>query len=117
MRKKNGFTLIELLVVISIIALLMSILMPSLQKARRQAQFVVCKSNLHQYSLAGAMYLDDNNDAFPHPTFCIFSRDSYIGYENTKYHYWACRWHDDNITPDGSFWPYVAAKDQGVAKK
>ena len=116
MRKKNGFTLIELLVVISIIALLMSILMPSLQKARRQAQFVVCKSNLHQYSLAGAMYLDDNNDAFPHPTYCLFTREIYgshsgLPYEIRKFHHWACRWHDDDITPDGPFWPYVAAKD------
>ncbi len=47
MRKsKNGFTLIELLVVISIIALLVSILMPALSVAREQAKRTVCMTNL-----------------------------------------------------------------------
>ena len=114
MRNKKGFTLIELLVVISIIALLLSILMPSLQKAREQAKFVICKSNLHFYSLAGAMYLDDNNGAYPHPTYCIFSRESFWTPYNKHYHFWACRWHDAGITPDGPFWPYLAEKDVHV---
>ncbi|HDM78554.1 MAG TPA: type II secretion system protein [Deltaproteobacteria bacterium] len=114
MRSKKGFTLVELLVVISIIALLLSILMPSLRKAKLQAQFIVCKSNLRQYGLAGAMYLDDNDNAFPHPTYCIFSRESYWTPYNQHYHFWACRWHDAGITPDGPFWPYIAEKDVHV---
>lgn len=51
MRKRNGFTLIELLVVIAIIALLMAILMPTLQRVKRQAKAVVCQANLHQWGL------------------------------------------------------------------
>ena len=65
-KQRNGFTLIELLVVVSIIALLVSILLPSLQTAREQAKSVVCKSNLSQMRLAWAMYLDDNNECFPY---------------------------------------------------
>ena len=49
MRKPKAFTLIELLVVISVIALLMAILMPALQRVKRQAKAVICQSNLHQW--------------------------------------------------------------------
>lgn len=54
-----AFTLVELLVVISIIALLLSILMPSLQTARKQARRVVCKSNLHQIGVVEHLYAAD----------------------------------------------------------
>ncbi len=64
MRKQRGFTLIELLVVIAIIALLMSVLMPALQRVRTQARGVACKSNLHQWGLVFAMYTDENNGYF-----------------------------------------------------
>jgi prepilin-type N-terminal cleavage/methylation domain-containing protein len=60
-----GFTLVELLVVISIIALLVSILLPSLSKARGQARRVVCANNLHQLHLATMMYAGDNNEWYP----------------------------------------------------
>ena len=58
---KSGFTLIELLVVIAIIALLLSILMPALTKAKNQAQRVICKSQLHQAGLGVVMYASENN--------------------------------------------------------
>jgi len=63
--RKKGFTLIELLVVISIIALLMAILMPALQKVRKQAKEVMCQSNLKQWGVVWAMYTSDNNGYFP----------------------------------------------------
>lgn len=65
MRKTRGFTLVELLVVISIIALLLSILMPSLNKARKQAKKVMCLSNLNQWSLVWQMYTNDNRGKLP----------------------------------------------------
>jgi len=61
MSKRGGFTLIELLVVIAIIALLMSILMPALSRAKEQTRAVICLHNLHQLGLAWKMYFDDNN--------------------------------------------------------
>ena len=64
-RKARGFTLIELLVVVAIIALLISILLPSLARARRQTKRQVCASNLHQLGLAMTHYTSDNKDHFP----------------------------------------------------
>jgi prepilin-type N-terminal cleavage/methylation domain-containing protein/prepilin-type processing-associated H-X9-DG protein len=62
--KARAFTLIELLVVIAIIALLMSILMPILSRAKLQAKRVVCQSNLHQWGLIWEMYTDGNKGHF-----------------------------------------------------
>jgi prepilin-type N-terminal cleavage/methylation domain-containing protein len=61
-RKQNAFTLIELLVVISIIALLISILMPALAKAKKQARFVICQGNLRQLQLGMIYYKDEYED-------------------------------------------------------
>ena len=55
----HGFTLIELLVVISIIALLLSILMPALGLAKQQAQYVVCRSNMKNIGMVERLYSED----------------------------------------------------------
>lgn len=64
-RSKNGFTLVELLVVIGIIALLISILLPSLQKARESASRVNCASSLRQVAMGIVMYANQNKGATP----------------------------------------------------
>jgi prepilin-type N-terminal cleavage/methylation domain-containing protein len=63
--EKRGFTLIELLVVIAIIALLMAILMPTLQRVKEQARAVGCQSNLKQWAIIFSMYANDNDEKFP----------------------------------------------------
>ena len=62
---KDGFTLVELLVVISIIAMLVAILLPALNKARKQAQRVSCMSNVRQVGLACFTYAAENDGHFP----------------------------------------------------
>ena len=60
--KKRKFTIVELLIVVSIIAILASILLPALNKARAKGQAISCTSNLKQCGLALAQYMDDNNN-------------------------------------------------------
>lgn len=64
-RKRRGFTLIELLVVIAIIALLLSILIPALSRARDQAMRTSCANNIRQLLLGLTIYADGNNQQLP----------------------------------------------------
>jgi len=97
LQQRQGFTLIELLVVISVIALLMAILLPALNKARAQARTVSCRSNLKQYGIGLRMYLDDNNQDFPDAHTWLKSRSH--------------KWVRKGEEPDGVFWPYLKALD------
>jgi prepilin-type N-terminal cleavage/methylation domain-containing protein/prepilin-type processing-associated H-X9-DG protein len=106
MQRKKGFTLIELLVVIAIIAILMGILMPALQRVKKQARQILCRNNLKQYGLGSKMYLDDWDGNFPY-SFTWLYKDGGRG----------CRWHDAsknlNQNPDlaGGLWPYLKDDD------
>jgi len=68
MRRRNGFTLVELLVVIGIIALLISILLPALNKVREQGRSTVCKSNMRQLFYAQLNYSNENKGRLANPS-------------------------------------------------
>lgn len=65
MRKARGFTLIELLIVIAIIAVLLTILIPALQAAKKQAKAVVCKTHLRAIGQAMLLYAQSNKQYIP----------------------------------------------------
>jgi len=67
-RQSGAFTLIELLVVVAIIAILASMLMPALAKAREQAKSAVCQSQLKQIGLGFSMYIMDYDGYMPYFT-------------------------------------------------
>ena len=64
--RRKGFTLIELLVVIAVTALLLGVLLPSLQRALECGRIVVCSSQLRQIGFSFHLYIDDNEGRVPH---------------------------------------------------
>jgi len=69
MKRLKGFTLIELLVVIAVIAILASLLLPSLHRAKENAKAAYCLNNLKQWGLATQLYVLENNDLLPREGF------------------------------------------------
>ena len=64
-KSQKGFTLVELLVVIAIIGILIGLLLPGLNRARKQALKLNCQSNLRQIGIAIRTYLNDSGQRFP----------------------------------------------------
>ena len=79
-KSPGAFTLIELLVVISIVALLMAILLPALQRARKQARAAVCQAHLKQWGTILALYAEDSDGRIPSSdtTIVWFFRGSWL---------------------------------------
>ena len=76
-RSRQGFTLIELLVVVAIIALLISILLPSLNRARTRAKDLVCRTQLRNLGIAFTMYTNEENGSIP--------LNYYLAYQGSQY--------------------------------
>jgi prepilin-type N-terminal cleavage/methylation domain-containing protein len=99
-RNATGFTLIELLVVIAIISLLVSILLPSLTKAKELARQAVCQTNLHNMGIGLNMYASDGDGKYP-------ERDGRLPRTGQYWYFllYMCRhWedYDEEICPEGT---------------
>jgi prepilin-type N-terminal cleavage/methylation domain-containing protein/prepilin-type processing-associated H-X9-DG protein len=111
--RKKGFTLIELLVVISIIALLLSVLVPALQLAKEKAKSVLCKSNLKSQHTAMKMYTEDNNSEYPLAPQYIVDTYNDAGNPLPGTQPRNCQWHNKELDParnpdyEGAIWPYI----------
>jgi prepilin-type N-terminal cleavage/methylation domain-containing protein/prepilin-type processing-associated H-X9-DG protein len=80
----RGFTLIELLVVVSIIALLMAILLPTLHRARKQARAVVCRANLRQWAIILKGYTGGSEGGLHNQGFCEVAAPEFWMYWLTR---------------------------------
>ena len=102
MGKKKAFTLIELLIVIAIIAILLTILAPALERARGAAKQAMCMSNQRGLSSAWVMYADDNKGRLCSPRPMSGANPRYRKDHECAWVYWG----------DGWGWPYTWTPDQ-----
>ena len=116
LKKVNGFTLIELLVVISIIALLLAILMPALNKVKEHGRTVVCLANMKSLGLSWVLYSEDNDGKMMGGS--TYSRDPSVRADWIYIPPELCTWADfdsnpltyeqrENTLKDGALWEYL----------
>ena len=111
MQNRRGFTLIELLVVISIIAVLMGILMPALQRAKKMAQSIACSSNLRTLTLAWRMYGDSNDDKLVACQDGMPGRPNWISGQ-LSYTDEPVNWSLENDLKKSPLWPYAGGEPE-----
>jgi prepilin-type N-terminal cleavage/methylation domain-containing protein/prepilin-type processing-associated H-X9-DG protein len=105
--KQKGFTLIELLVVISIIALLLSIMLPALASVKERSQRIVCLSNLKNLTMAWYLYATDNGDmlmfascdASMQGTSSVMEEEQYTDGSSTDNYSWVGQWRGGGDVP------------------
>jgi prepilin-type N-terminal cleavage/methylation domain-containing protein/prepilin-type processing-associated H-X9-DG protein len=103
-RSGRGFTLIELLVVIAIIAILASMLLPALAKAKSKAQGILCMNNTKQLMLANHLYCGDNDEKFPG---AFHGGDAQNPVANHKDAPWVVGWLDWGTSPHNTNIQYL----------
>ncbi|MFC1653114.1 type II secretion system protein [Planctomycetota bacterium] len=101
MQREKAFTLIELLVAISVIAALMAISIPVLNRARQAGLETACKSNLRQMLIMLQNFAADNDGRFPSPDKLYHSSESFMA-ELWPAYYNCCRWHDQRTAQGGT---------------
>ena len=103
-QNKKAFTLIELLVVISIIAMLLSILLPALSAVKKRAQQVVCMANLSQWGLILTLYTEDYNSHF-FAGYYDYTDPNYVTYTSSDSDLWPYALQSYYQTPKLKFCP------------
>ena len=115
MGNRNGFTLIELLVVIAIIALLLAILVPSLNKVKEKAREVICRAHLKGIGLGMLVYIEENdNKVYPEPPNRYSWYDSAGNFlpPDTKDAYWGVAYKDTVENPKAFGCPSIQRTDK-----
>lgn len=116
-RRTAAFTLVELLVVIGVIALLISILMPTLSRAQESAKAVTCQSNMRQIAVAFLNYSQANRNYYMLPSFTPLV--SPAGFKSDGRFNYSWGWANGNLLAGGSaylpaseglLWPYIKSE-------